>query len=354
MSQVRGVWAFTKTIALRWYHDSLGDLAAGVTFWILVSLPAAVLALLSTLASVEEFVNFSFQTEVEQNVLEFVTRVFIDDNGQIKDAVSALFKGTNSGLLTVSLAVALWSISRGFAGLIRALEDIYLVEHSRPWYHTRVVAVILGLGSMALSIPLALAELIVWDRFPAGPVERFLKIVASLVVLIAWAATIFHFAPPQRSRWRHDIPGAITAAVGWWLLSFGFGSYVQLTSPTSGVAAAVGAGLLALTWLWLAAQVLLIGGTVNVLYAQNHQITRDRGWVSNPLVTGEHECDDDGDHREGDESAEGHARGDSETNATELVDPQSPSKVTVNGSIIDNRNDVIDPDHQAPRGSSTV
>ncbi|MDH3680786.1 MAG: YihY/virulence factor BrkB family protein, partial [Acidimicrobiia bacterium] len=94
--------------------------------------------------------------------------------------------------------------------------------------------------------------------------------------------------PAQRSRWRHDLPGAITAAVMWWLLSVGFGWYVSLTSGANEVLSAVGAGLLALTWIWLAAQVLLIGGTVNYLYGRNRDISRDRrSWNLNDRITGE-------------------------------------------------------------------
>ena len=99
---------------------------------------------------------------------------------------------------------------------------------------------------------------------------------------------IYHFGPARRSRWRHDLPGAITAAVMWWLLSTGFGWYVSLTEGANDVTAAVGAGLLALTWMWLAAQVLLIGGVVNFLYGQNRHIARNRPtWNINDKITGE-------------------------------------------------------------------
>ena len=283
------IWRFVWEVARRWYYGGVGDLAAGVTFWILVSLPAAILGLLATLSTLDTVIDFGFQTEIERNVLEFVSSVFTDERGQVRDAVAELFVGeANSGLLTVSLLVTVWSVSRGFAGLIRALDDIYQVEDRRSWYHDRIVAVLLGLGSMLVSVPLVMLERLVWENITDGFVERTLRSVVALAVLVTWASTIYHVGPAMRSRWRHDLPGAVVAAVMWWLLSVGFGWYVTLTSGTNGVTAAVGAGLLALTWVWLAAQVLLIGGTVNVLYGEWREIDRERrSWSINERLTGE-------------------------------------------------------------------
>ena len=289
MKNLHAAWRFIVDVALRWYHGGVGDLAAGVTFWILVSLPASILALLAALGPLERFLSISFSTTIEENVLDFIGGLFTSEGSSVKDAVESLFdQNPNSGLLTVSLAVAVWSVSRGFAGLIRALDDIYEVVDGRPWYHTRVVAVLLGFGSMLVSVPLVMVERLVWDALPDGPLERLARGLVALAVLVAWASMIYHFGPAQRSRWRHDLPGAITAAVMWWLLSTGFGLYVSLTSGANEVTAVVGAGLLALTWMWLAAQVLLIGGVVNFLYGQNRQIARNRPtWNINDKITGE-------------------------------------------------------------------
>jgi membrane protein len=269
------LWRFVVDVALRWYHGGVGDLAAGVTFWILVSLPASILALLSVLSVLETFIDASFSIQIENNVLGFVARVFSDDD--IKATVADLFdQNPNSGLLTVSLAVTLWSVSRGFAGLIRALDDIYDVIDSRPWYHTRVVAVVLGVGSLLISVPLVILERLVWEPIPDGAIERSLRSMTALALLAGWATVIYHFGPATRSRLRHDLPGALVAAVLWWLLAASFGFYEELTSRANDVTAAVGALILALTWVWLAAQVLLIGGTVNLLYAQRRDIARIR------------------------------------------------------------------------------
>jgi membrane protein len=285
---VVSLWRFMVDVGRRWYYGGVGDLAAGVTFWILVSLPAAALALLAALGWLEGAINVSLQSDVQRNVVDFVTRVFTRNGSGMQSAVESLFTQTNPGLLTVSLAVALWSMSRGFAGLIRALDDIYEVVDGRPWYHTRFVALVLGVGSLLVTVPLVLLEQKVWAQMTDGPEERAARSVVAVLVLALWASAIYHFGPSQRSRWRYDLPGAVTAALFWWLLTIGFSWYVHLTSGSNGVTAAVGAGLLALTWLWMSAQVLLLGGVINHLYGQHRKIARRRHrWHLNQRLTGE-------------------------------------------------------------------
>ena len=279
-------WRFVVDVALRWYHGRVGDLAASVTFWIVISLPALVLALLAVLGPIDRLVSVSFSSQIETEVEAFIGRMFTGEGNAVSSTVSELFVQSNNSLAIVSLALAIWSVSRGFSGLIRALEDIYEVEDRRPWYHTRVVAVILALGSLLISVPLVLMEIYVWGEIVDGPVESVLRGLTAIVVLILWASIVYHYGPAERHRWRFDLPGAVVAAIGWWILSFGFARYVYLTSNANEVRAAVGAFLLALTWIWLAAQVLLVGGAVNSLLGQRLGVTRGRrAWTINEVVT---------------------------------------------------------------------
>ncbi len=79
------------------------------------------------------------------------------------------------------------------------------------------------------------------------------------------------------------------AATFWWILTVGYQSYIDLASGRNGVLSAIGASLLALTWVWLAAQVLLIGAAVNVEVATITGIQRSRReWkIPDVLRTGE-------------------------------------------------------------------
>ncbi len=292
-------WRFVWDVALRWYYGRVGDLAASVTFWFLVSLPATVLALLAILGPIDRVFGLlytgendvEFQSQIQNEVSEFIARVLTDEGDRIQTTVTDLFNDTNAGLSLISAAFALWSISRGFAGLIRALEDIYSVEPNkrRPWYVARVVAVLLGVGSVLIPLPLIVLDQFVWSSLGDNGAVQTLRVLTLVAVLILWASIVYHFGPATRSRWLHDLPGAIVAALLWWLLTIGFGRYVDLTLAAEGpdvVRAGVGIFLLAISWVWLAAQVLLIGGAVNQLFGARLGISRSsREWSIPEMVT---------------------------------------------------------------------
>lgn len=299
---IASMWRFVWDVALRWYYGRVGDLAASVTFWLLVSLPATVLALLAILGPIDRLygrlfpierggVELEFQSRIQLEVSEFIGQILTDEGGEIQATITGLFSDTNAGLSLISGAFALWSISRGFAGLIRALEDIYDIaaDERRAWYITRVVAVFLGVGSVLLPLPLIVLDQFVWDGLSSNTLFNSLRTITLVTVLILWASIVYHFGPATRARWLHDLPGAVLAALMWWLLTIGFGRYVDVTLAAEGpneVRAAVGIFLLAITWVWLAAQVLLIGGAVNQILGDRLGISRSaREWSIPDMVT---------------------------------------------------------------------
>ncbi len=286
---LRTAWGFVVDVAKQWYNGGLGDLAASVTFWILLTLPAAILALVSGLGWIGSILGTGLKDDVESGAVDFAARLLGSNVSSVESSIRDLFVGQNSGLLTISLLLALWTISRGFAGLLRALDDVYDVRDRRAWYITRVVALILGLGTLVIVAVIALLEVFIWSRYDV-PFEGSLRAFASVFILVQWAVSIFHFGPSVRTKWHWDLPGALVAASMWWILTLGFGIYVDLTSGGNEAAAAIGAFILGLTWIWLAAQVLLIGAAVNSILGTRLGINRAKpDWKLNERIfrTGE-------------------------------------------------------------------
>ena len=273
---VRAFPGFVWAVAKQWYHGGLGDLAAGVVFWFLITIPAVVLGLVSALGFLEGLVGTGLKETIQQDVVDFIQRVFTADADSLSSTVDELFGQTNGSFLALSIGLTLFTISRGFSGMIRALDTVYDVVDGRTWYHTRIVGLILGLGSVLIAVPIVLLEVFVWSEVDFSW-ESPVKAVIAIVILLAWAATIFHFGPATRTKWRWDLPGAVVAAAFWWALSFGFNVYVEVVGQgTNEVLGAIGAFILALTWIWLAAQVLLIGAAVNAILGDRMGLDRGR------------------------------------------------------------------------------
>lgn len=266
LALARWLWQLARDVWREYSRDGIGDVAASITFWTILSVPAAVLALVSFLSSLEAVVGVSVANDVEAEVQLFVSDTFTDSEA-LSETVSELFNTSSTGVATAATIVAVFTLSRAFAGLIRALDIAYGVDDSRPWWFLRIVAIGLGLGTV-LVVASGATLLAVLPSLPFDGAVRLLTAPVVLVALIVWAATIFHIGPNHHTPWRYDLPGAVFTTAGWVVATQGFASYVRAFGQGNDVQSGVGAILLALTLIYVLSIVLLLGAEINDVLAQ--------------------------------------------------------------------------------------
>ncbi len=242
------------------HDDDLFDAAAGVAFWLILSVPAALLAVLSSVSLLGDDLTADLQASIN----EFIDRTFTTESEAIRTAVDGLFDQTRPGVLSLSVVIAVFTLSRGFAGLIRALDIAYDVDDGRRLIRLRATAIALAIGTIATIA----GSTLLWVTLRDAGVPVLIRAPIALVILIAWAATLFHVGPHHRTPWRYDLPGAVLTAVGWLIVSLGFGFYVRIAGSGNEIVGAAGTALFALTWLWLACLVFLMGAELNEILAQ--------------------------------------------------------------------------------------
>ena len=239
--------------------DGLVDAAAGVAFWLLLSLPAAALATISALSFIGEGLASNLQATVDR----FIDETFASQAESLKATVDELFSGPRPGLFSTSIAVALFTVSRGFAGLIRALDNAYDIDERRGAVRLRVTALGLAVGTFAT----VAASFYGWVQLRDAGLPFVLRGALALAVLVLWSVAMFHIGPHHRTPVRYDVPGALVAAIGWLLLTVGFSWYVRLAGTGNQVVGITGGLLVGLTWLWLACLVFLVGAEINEIVA---------------------------------------------------------------------------------------
>lgn len=262
----RWLWQLAKDVAGEYSNDNVSDLAASITFWTILSIPAAALALVSALSSLEPLTGTSLATEVEAEVQQFLRDTLVDSD-TLTGAVDQLFNDSGSGIAIAATLVALFTLSRAFAGLIRALDVAYEVEEGRPFWYLRVVAIGLGVSTIVVIAGTA-TFLAMLPALGLGPVMRFVAPVAAISVLVVWAAVLFHIGPNHRTPWRFDVPGAVVTALGWVATTQLFAFYVRFSEGRNAVQSSVATVLLALTLMYLLSLVLVIGAEVNDVIAR--------------------------------------------------------------------------------------
>jgi membrane protein len=193
----------------------------------------------------------------------------------IQDTITEITSEGGGGKLTFGALLALWSASAGVDNIRIALNDVYDLEETRPWWKYKLVSVLLTLG-IAVLIFLALGIVFYGGQFlnllfaPLGIeiTSYYILTIFSLVVvgvaLVLSFALLYNFAPNHDPfDWHWITPGAITAIVLWILLSLGFRTYLHFFDSYSKTYGSVGAIIVLLLWLYLTAMVILIGGIVN-------------------------------------------------------------------------------------------
>ncbi len=266
-------WQFVKELIQNYRLDQVGDLAAIITFWTVLSIPAAVLALVSALGPLEVILGASLVDDLQGQVSEFVETTFRESQ-PLQNTIDELFDADQSSVLTLTTFFALFTLSRGFAAIVRSLDSIYRIEERRSWWHVRLVAMGLGLGT--ITVIAGSASLVAITASRAGSLVALLIVPVTLVILSGWATMLFHLGPNHHSPWRFDLPGGIVTALGWTAASQLFALYVRVAPGGNQVQSSVGALLLGISLLYILAVVMLVGAEVNGIVTERAGVAATR------------------------------------------------------------------------------
>jgi YihY family inner membrane protein len=179
------------------------------------------------------------------------------------DAVRVTLESATTGRSTtlVGLVVLLWSGLRVFRALDRAFGRLYGTPPTTIREQlTTAVVVLATVGAAAVALVVVSTLLTV-----VGPVASVLGTLGLPVALAVVLLPLYLVVPNAAIEVREAIPGAIVAAAGWVLFGVGFRLYAALTSPD--VYGVLGALLLAVTWLYVASFLVLLGAAVNATLA---------------------------------------------------------------------------------------
>jgi membrane protein len=277
-----------KDVVAEVQRDRANDLAGAVAFWAILSVPPGLLAVAAALGLLGWVVDAETADRARTEVLDALAEVLTAEAQPILESVEALFVEQSPGILTIAAVAAMWTTSRAFAAVIRALNVAYGIEEARPWLRTRLLALGLAVASV-LTMAVLLVMLVVGpllgrgetvaEALGVGVVFAFLwdwlRAPVAFAVLVAWTTTVLHVAPSHRSPWRWDVPGALLAAVLCLAASLGFRLYLAIAGEGNQVFGVLGGALILLFWLYLLSLSLLIGGELNAVLSRRVGLRTD-------------------------------------------------------------------------------
>lgn len=196
--------------------------------------------------------------------------------GLLRARIDSLLGEQRPNVLGAGILFTLWTASRGVDALRRALNLAYDVKESRPFWRTQLGSIAVTLAASAL-IPAAFAMILLggragsWLAAQIGIEQVFVFVwswlrwpITSLVVMLA-AAICFYFLPDVQQRWRYVTPGSVTSTVLWLLGTWGFTRYTESFGNYDATYGSIGAVVVLLTWLYLTALFIILGGEMNAV-----------------------------------------------------------------------------------------
>jgi len=278
-----------KEIAFRTWKEASKDnvslVAAGVAFYgflAMVPLLGATVLTYGLVASSQTVLHNvqSLATTLPQDVAKLV-------GDQLLNVVKT--SGSKKGLgLLVALAIAIWGARNAAGSIVIALNIAYEEDEKRGWLKVTllsleitVAAVLLALiGAAAIGVMAALESLLPGVGPVGAIIGKILTYVLLGAVAAAAAATLYRYGPSRtKAKWTWITPGSLFFAVGWVILTLGFGFYVSHFGKYNVTYGSLGGVIVLVTWMYLSSFILLYGAEFNseVEHQTARDTTADRG-----------------------------------------------------------------------------
>ena len=258
--------------------DNLSVVSAGVAFYGLLALFPGLAALVTLYGLVAEPATVRDQIGLLREIMPPEAYQIIAD--QLKKVTAEADTKLGFGLL-ISLALTLWSSTKGTKALLTAMNISYNEKESRGLIRYNVTAVLFTIGTVVFAV----ASLGVIGAIPAvleiielgEPIDMLVRWSrwAVMIVLFVMALAILYRYGPSRSNARLQwiTPGAVAAALLWLMSSIAFSIYVTNFASYNETFGSLGAVVILLFWFYISAFVVCLGAELNA--ELEHQTYRD-------------------------------------------------------------------------------
>lgn len=277
----RRSWFYVMRKTIREFGDDhCTDLAAALTYYAVLSLFPAAIAVISLLGVVGQG-----QNSVDRVIEVLRPLVSPSTLSTVQPALEHVATSPGAGIgLVVGIVGALWSAS-GYVGAFgRAMNAVYEIDEGRPFWKLRPLTLLVTLVALLL-VACVLVMLIV-----SGPLADSIGTVIGLgsqavtawniakwpvlVVFVVLIVAILYHATPnvKQPRFRWLSVGAVVAIVVWVLASVAFAFYVKTFGSYDKTYGSLAGAVVGLLWLWITNLALLLGAELDSELERGRQL----------------------------------------------------------------------------------
>jgi membrane protein len=259
--------------------DSLTDAAAALTYYGVLAIFPALIALVSVLGLIGHSATQPLINNLDKLAPGQARTIFTHAVTNIEHSRSAA-----GVLFIVGIAGAVWSASGYIGAFMRASNAIYDIDEGRPLWMTipiRLAMTVLLLALLAIS---AIAVVVTGGL--ATQVGKLLGIGGTavtiwdvakwpvLLLIVSFMFSILYWASPnvKHAGFRWLSPGGVIAVVIWVTASGAFALYVANFSSYNKTYGALAGIVIFLVWLWISNLAVLLGAEWNAELERGRQI----------------------------------------------------------------------------------
>ena len=265
-------WTYVlRKTAREFSDDQCTDLAAALTYYAVLAMFPAALAMLSVVGLVSD------GRQTVDTLLDILRQIGAGSAATtLEPTLVQLSQSSGAGVgLVIGIAAALWSAS-GYTGAFgRGMNRIYEIDEGRPFWKLRPMQIVVTLIAVLLSAavlvmlvvsgPLAQA---IGDQIGLGEAAQTTWSIAKwpvLALMVVVIVALLYYATPnvKQPKFRWISVGAGVAIVTWVLVSVAFGFYVANFSSYDKTYGSIAGVIVFLLWLWLTNLSLLFGAEVD-------------------------------------------------------------------------------------------
>jgi membrane protein len=262
---------FVKRIYRKYEDHAVADSAASLGYYFVFAL-FPFLFFLATLTAFIPHVLSSVDTLLDR------ARTFLPSEamGLIEPHLRGLVARSEPRLMTLGLAVAVYSASRGVDSVRAALNRAYDVKESRPLWKTELIAFSMTIGGgllLLIGITVLVAGgsagqwaaryLFIADEYVT--VMRWIRWPFTTVVIMLVAALSYYLLPDVKQKFKFITPGSVIGTLVWFIASWSFGIYVSHFGNYNITYGSIGGVIVLLTWFYITGFILLMGGEMNAI-----------------------------------------------------------------------------------------
>ncbi len=267
-----GAWATLRRTVRELQEDNLTDWAAALTYYALLSLFPALIALVSLLGL------FGDPRTTTASLTEVITSIGPESAAQtFEGPIDSIVSNQSAAgfAFVLGLAVALWSASGYIGAFIRASNVIYETAEGRPFWKLRPLQLAVTLAMVVAVALLALGLVLTGPivEAVAGPVGlggtavdvwEVAKWPVMVAIFVLIVDLLYYASPNAKLRgFRWVTPGCLVAMAIWALASAAFAFYVANFGSYDKTYGTLGGLVALLVWLWISNLAILFGHQLN-------------------------------------------------------------------------------------------